>query len=371
MTLTNKSFKAIAKGILTRKSPVYVQFAVSKGCNLQCKMCGAVEARKQERQLNLDEIERLSEILDEIGVGVLVLTGGEPMLRTDLPEIVKIFSKRGFDLKLQTNGVLATEEKVSELIKAGIKDVSISLDTLDEKKQDYICNREGTWKKVVQSLALFSEKLPQQGNMSIINSVLSKLTYKDIPGVIKFTTEIGFYNSIIPVHTANKNDFIVRNKSTEFAFEETDYSEIDSVYNKIISMKKQGYHAHNSFSFLKACPDFLKYKTVNWKCDSPYLYFSISPGGVILPCVDLFGKKNMLDKDFLSVYDDILKSLREKVKSCPGCMYACYPEISEFIKNPLTLMERFFQGRKIAKFKRERYDYEDMLKIAARIRGEK
>ena len=59
--LNKKSRNSIIRGVFTRKSPIYVQYALSKGCNLMCKMCGAVEARIHEKELTLDEIKVLAD----------------------------------------------------------------------------------------------------------------------------------------------------------------------------------------------------------------------------------------------------------------------------------------------------------------------
>ena len=81
----------------------------------------------------------------------------------------------------------------------------------------------------------------------------------------------------------------------------------------------------------------------------------------------------MLDPDFLNVYKskEFQQKIRQQVKSCPGCMYACYPEISYLCKNPIVLFERTLQGLKISRKKREIYSYEEMLKIAEEIRNGK
>lgn len=370
--LTSKSSSAIIRGILTQKAPIYVQFAVNKNCNLKCKMCGAVEARKNERNLSLEEIKQLSNIINKIGVGVIVLTGGEPFLRNDLPDIVKTFAEKGIEVRLQTNGILATEEKIKEVIKAGLRDVTISLDTLDPKKQAFICNSKNIWYKVIESLALFSKYLPQKGSMSIINTVVSKLNIQEIPKVVKFATKIGFYSSLIPVHLSTTPGFIVRKEAQSFAFTQDDHKDIDTIYSILIKMKKSGYNIHNTYKFLKGSAEFLKYKKIYWVCDSPYLYFSISPQGYFLPCVDLPGNKSMLDSDFIKFYKskEFQQKIRQQVKSCPGCMYACYPEISYLCKNPLILLERTWQGFKISRKKRDIYSYKEMLKIGEETRNE-
>lgn len=369
--LTKRSRYALLKGIITRRSPIYVQFAVSKNCNLRCKMCGAVDSRKHEKELDLEEIGKLANVLEKLKVGVVILTGGEPFLRKDLAEIIHIFSSKGFDTKLQTNGILADEVKIKRLVEAGLKDVTISLDTLNEKKIDYITNAKDSFHKIIKSISLFSYYLPKKGNMSIINSVVSRLTINDVLGVVKFTTRIGFYSSIIPVHLSNSSDFIVRKEAEAFKFKKDDFEIIDKTYSKLIKMKKQGYNVHNSTKFLKACPDFLKYNKINWKCDSPNLFFSISPQGNFLPCVDIPGEVSMLDDNFINIFKSktFLKSIRDKVNKCPGCMYACYPEVSYLCKNPLVLFERTFQGIKISRKVRKPVSYEKSLEVIKQIRG--
>lgn len=369
--LTNKTTLAIMKGVITKRSPIYVQFAFSKNCNLRCKMCGAVDARKNESNLNLEEIGQISDVLDKLGAGVIILTGGEPFLREDLPEVVKIFAKTNIEVRLQTNGILATEEKVKEVINAGLSDVSISLDTLNPEKQDYICNLKGGWHRIINSLALFSEYLPKKGAMSIINTVVSRINIKDIAQMVRFATKIGFYNSIMPVHLSTTDGFIIRKEAEPFAFSKEYHQDIDKTYSDLIKMKKQGYNVHNTYKFLKGSVEFLKYKKIYWKCDSPDLYFSISPQGIFLPCVDLKGDTSMLDPDFVKIYKSkgFRQKVKEQVQNCPGCMYACYPEISYFCRNPLLLMERSLQALKISRKRREVYSYEEMLKIAEEIKN--
>lgn len=363
---------AFIKGILTKRSPIYVQFALSKNCNLSCRMCKAVESRRGESELDLAQIERLAEVLDELGAGIVVLTGGEPLLRKDLPQVVAIFSRRGLEVRLQTNGLLATEEIIKALLAAGLTEVTLSLDTLDAQKQDKINNKAGSWDKTIQAIALFSRLLPAKGNASGINTVVSKLNIKEIPDIIKFVSGLGFYSSLIPVHLSADADadFIVRAQGNEFRFSASDYDLIDSIYKKIIAMKRQGYLVHNSFRFLKSSPEFLKGKRIDWPCDSPDLYFSISPSGNFLPCVDQKGDKSMLDSDFIETFRSgaFRKSIRDAVKKCPGCFYACYPEISYFCRNPLTTLERAWQGAKIASYCRKPLSYAESLELAKKIR---
>lgn len=362
------------KGVLTKRSPIYVQFAVSKFCNLNCQMCQAVQVRKDERELSLGEIEKLAQVLYKIGAGIVILTGGEPLLRKDIAEIVGIFSQRGFDVRIQTNGLLASEEKISQLLKAGLNEITLSLDTLEPETQDKINNQSGSWERIIRALALFSRLLPKRGNMTGVNTVVSRLNIEEIPKIVKFVSAIGFYSSLIPVHLSSdsKTDFIVRRQAENFRFRERDFDLIDKVYQRVIDMKKNGYQIINSYKFLRNSPKFLKYGKVQWSCDSPDLYFSISPQGIFLPCVDLKGEKSMLDDDFLDVFNSqsFRDQIRRKVKSCAGCFYACYPEVSYFCRDIKTFCERILEGTKISLRQRKPVSYEESLRLIQDFRKE-
>lgn len=355
------------KAALTKRVPIYVQFAVSNKCNLRCSMCNVLDSRRHERELGLSEIEILAGILKELDVAILILTGGEPLMRPDLTEIVRLFTEKGIEVRLQTNAVLINDEKARDLIQAGLKEVTISLDSLDPQRYDEITGVAGSWQRIIKGIALFSQYLPKKGNMSGINTVVSKRNIEEIPSIIEFVTTAGFYSSIIPVHVSeNLNEgFIVRKQSSGYSFSQEDFPLIDKVYAKIIEMKKRGFNIHNSYKFLRESREFLKNREVKWRCASPFLYFSIGPSGNFLPCVDIPTSISMLESDFIKKFysKEFIKLIREMVKKCSGCMYACYPEISYFCYQPLVFAERAFQGFRIFKHQRKDFSYEQLLEI--------
>ena len=370
---TTKTKILLLKGIITKKSPIYVQYAVTKRCNLRCRMCDSSISRKSERDLNLEEISIIASNLSKIGTGVIVLTGGEPFLREDLPEIVKIFSSKGLTVRLQTNGILATEEKIKKVFQAGLKEITISLDTLEPQKEDTITSQNGSWHEIIKSMVRFSQILPTKGTLLGINALVSKQNIEDVIDIIKLATRIGFWCSLIPVHLAREgqDEFIIRKNAPEFAFQPSDYDKIDRIYARIIRMKKQGYNVYNSYKFLRNSPEFLKGKRILWHCDSPYLYFAISPSGNFLPCVDLKTNLSILDKDFPKKYRskefrDYIASL---VKNCKGCYYACWPEITYLCRDVTVLAEKLFLGIKTSFNKRKPVTYKKCLEIIENIKN--
>ncbi|MBT3514567.1 MAG: radical SAM protein [Nitrospina sp.] len=378
--INTKTALTFLKGVVTKKSPMYVQFALAKGCNIKCLMCSVVENRSHEKELTLSDIDVLAHNLDKMGVSMLILTGGEPFLRKDLSEVVRIFKKHHIESRLQTNGLLVTEENLQAVIDAGVSEVTISLDTLNIEKQDVINQKEGSYFDILRALALFSKMFPIKGNMTGVNTVVSKSNIHEIPALIDFVTQIGFYVSLIPAHLTDEEtkhpdedtSYLLRKGSEIMEITDTEHNAIDQAYEKIIQMKRDGYHVHNSNRFLRESPDFLKFKKVHWKCSSPDLYFSISPEGRFLPCVDLEIPMDihMTHPDFLKHYKEgnFIGAIKEKVAACPGCMYACYPEIHYFCRDTSVFIERLFQGAKISRLTRKVMNFDEMVDLAEKIR---
>lgn len=116
-----------------------LRISVIDRCNFRCPYCmpvekfgGAAAFLPRKEWLQPDEIERLARAFVAVGVRKLRLTGGEPLLRQELPEIVERLSRiHGVeDLALTTNGALLTE-RATGLRKAGLRRLTVSLDALD------------------------------------------------------------------------------------------------------------------------------------------------------------------------------------------------------------------------------------------------
>jgi cyclic pyranopterin phosphate synthase len=111
-----------------------LRLSVTDRCNLRCQYCMPEDDYvwlPREDVLHFEEISALVDVFLGLGVGRLRLTGGEPLLRRDLPALVRMLSgKPGLaDLALTTNGVLL-DEQIDTLADAGLRRVTVSLDTL-------------------------------------------------------------------------------------------------------------------------------------------------------------------------------------------------------------------------------------------------
>lgn len=117
------------------RSIEYVRLSVTDKCNLRCFYCmpkGFKSFEEPQNWLTFDEIERVIGAFGELGVHRIRLTGGEPLVRRNLPELAsRLSSLPGIsDLSLSTNATLL-EKQAEELYRGGVRRINVSLDTLN------------------------------------------------------------------------------------------------------------------------------------------------------------------------------------------------------------------------------------------------
>jgi cyclic pyranopterin phosphate synthase len=124
-----------------------LRISVTDRCNIRCFYCMPdenIRFKPRHELLSFEEIERFARVVARLGVNKLRLTGGEPLVRADLPALIaKLASIDGIrDIALTTNGILLAEQ-AQALKDAGLARVNISLDTLTEETFRRIARRDG------------------------------------------------------------------------------------------------------------------------------------------------------------------------------------------------------------------------------------
>lgn len=139
----------------------YLRISVTERCNLRCQYCMPEEGIEQCRHtdmLNFEEIERIVRVMASLGFTKIKLTGGEPLVRKGLHNLVKsIYMIDGIeDITLTTNGVLLADY-LDVLVESGIHKFNISLDTLDAGLFSKI-TRVDAFEKVMEGIKLALSK---------------------------------------------------------------------------------------------------------------------------------------------------------------------------------------------------------------------
>jgi radical SAM protein with 4Fe4S-binding SPASM domain len=141
-------------------TPTLVSFAVTRECNLTCKHCYSQSVDSPHpRELNTTEAMRLINQIADAGAHLLILDGGEPLMRPDIFELVRHSRNVGLTTVMGSNGTLITAEVADKLAEAGLQAVAISLDGADAATHDAFRGVERTWEQTLLGI----ENLRQTG----------------------------------------------------------------------------------------------------------------------------------------------------------------------------------------------------------------
>ena len=175
---------------LTREEfiPKWIAWEVTGRCNLNCIHCRASSSMtSHDSDFSLAEAKRLIDDIAEISKPVLVLSGGEPLLRQDLFEIAKYGTEKGFRMCIATNGVLVTDEIVGKMKEAGIRICSLSLDGSTAAVHDDFRKQPGAFEATLRAAEIFN----RNGMQFIVNSSFTKRNQHDIAATCKLAKSIG------------------------------------------------------------------------------------------------------------------------------------------------------------------------------------
>jgi 12,18-didecarboxysiroheme deacetylase len=172
------------------KKPVVV-WNITRRCNLRCVHCYA-HARDQHfaDELSTDEGRALLDDLAEYGVPVVLFSGGEPMMRKDLPDLAEYAVKKGMRAVISTNGTLITREKAKMLKEIGLSYVGVSLDGMEEV-HDRFRGMEGAFQSAMKGIANCQAEGIKVGlrftinkfNVGEVPAIFDLLEERDIPRV--------------------------------------------------------------------------------------------------------------------------------------------------------------------------------------------
>ncbi len=167
---------------------ISLRISITSRCNLQCLYCHHDGIIPQKNEMSPDEIFKVAQVAREVGIKKIRLSGGEPLIRKDIVEIVEKISSLGFkDVSITTNGTLM-EQYAEKLVKAGLNRVNVSLDTLNPKTYHYITHKNylENAKRGIESAAK-AGLYPVKVNMVVMNDI----NHKEIWDMFHFCKDNG------------------------------------------------------------------------------------------------------------------------------------------------------------------------------------
>ena len=196
-----------------------VAWEITRNCNLNCVHCRAAATMgPYSGELDTRSAFRLLDQMRELGQPIVILTGGEPLLREDIFDVAKYGSEKGLRMVMAPNGTLITEENARKLADSGIKRISISLDGSTKESHDKFRGVDGAYEGALRGI----EHAKKAGIEFQINTTITKANLEQIPDIQKLAVDLGAVaHHIFLLVPTGRGKYILDQEITAEQYEET------------------------------------------------------------------------------------------------------------------------------------------------------
>lgn len=170
------------------KPPRLIAWELTAGCNLSCIHCrGSSTFEVPPGELTTKEAKHFIDEIVEMGNPILIISGGEPLVRKDVFEIAQYGTDKGLRVVMATNGTLVTPEVAKKMKEVGIQRVSISIDGSNARSHDDFRGVPGAFEGALRGI----DEIKKAGIGFQINTTITKRNIDEIPKILVFATELG------------------------------------------------------------------------------------------------------------------------------------------------------------------------------------
>jgi len=328
-----------------KSAPIWVTFDVTSNCPCRCEYCNYWE--NKDENLSTDKLKTILKRLRETGVLYLGISGGEPMIRKDLPEIVRYAKSLGMIVGMNTSGIVAREEAYRSLMEAGIDTICFSIDGATAETHEK-SRKIPVFSRTVQSIQMAVKIRNEEGFKTRINTstVITKANLNELEEISHFREVLGVdRTNFQPVWEGAFNSVQL---DAELGFKAEDRTLLEKVRDLL-----KGLPNTNFKKYLDLLPDFYtdyEGKVRPIECYAGRAFAYVTAQGVMYPC-------SILPRPLGSLLDEDPKEFLKTKKTrsilhqaasqgCKGCSLVCYMErnvMLNSLRNPLNLWEILVQ----------------------------
>jgi len=328
----NNDFSTIEKkgdsSLRYLSAPLGLIWELTHACNLKCKHCFSQSGRPEKNELTTQEIKNAIDSFSESKVFFINFTGGEPMMRGDLFDILQHATTKKISIDLSTNGLLIGQNTIDQLKETNVFQVQVSIDGLEETHDNL--RGPGAFQHALRSIEL----LRNNDLQVVVSATINKTNIKQASDIIDFTANVGAsifkITLFAPIGRGGHNK------------DELSLSQEDVRYLATIMATKQDEYGdrltlHNDNCFpwlLQNSPlyDSNELQTKNVCCAAGTSSLFITASGDFVPCPFLrdFVIGNLRDCKFQGIWEsDLLNIFRNLTPNdykgkCNKCVYLGY-----------------------------------------------
>jgi MoaA/NifB/PqqE/SkfB family radical SAM enzyme len=251
---------------------------------------GTSKMNTRQNELSYSEGVEFLEELSGMGTKFLTLSGGEPMLRKDIFDIIEKAKKEQLEVQMITNGTLITKTSAEKLIKAGLDNIIFSIDGPVSGPHDAIRGVEGAWKKTIEGIHNINyAKRKYRKNLTVsLFFIINRTNYHLISKIVALKSKLGYdeinFLPLIPKTIRSRRDLLLTNK--DLINLQTNLSSIKA------TIKDTGLPLSTLSTIISLCIN--KESTLAGKyalpmrskilCFQPWLMVTVDPFGNVYPC---------------------------------------------------------------------------------------
>ncbi len=325
--------------------PILGTFVTNYSCNYHCKMCdlplkGDQIKKSGLKELSTVELKRLLKDFTQIGVSGIGFTGGEPLLRSDIFELLAYAKSLRVITHLNTNGFLMDDKNTEAILKSGVDSISISLDGATSQTHDKIRGYPGAFDRVVtaiNTLNLMRGRNKHHIRLKVA-AVINEENIDEVEGLVKLSADLktDCLEFIPQQHFSGSGPPKNNLPSEEFL------GKINKAVDYLLQHRNNGIKIENSVKHLKIFERSFRNLKSPLACYAGYNSCALDCYGQIYPCVPWvnWGKavgniRNMPLKEFW--HSRSYASTRKEIAQCRDCYLNCQSEIN-ILFNPAGLL---------------------------------
>ncbi len=298
--------------------PKHVNLEVTKKCNARCTFCFYWQTKDET------VLDDYSQIVRKFDPMIVTISGGEPTLRQDLPQLVRGM-KDATDfvyISMVNNGSLLTKERAKELHAAGMNQINFSLDFPDER-HDVYRGMKGNYQRIV---GLIKEIRDIGFDRINFNTFIMRDNLHDVVNITKLAYELGIGASF-SCYSTMKTD------KDEYMIPPEEINDVHAVVNELVNLKHKYGHIRNSDYYLLNIPDYFVRGSKDG-CRAGKDWVHVTAEGYIQPCSELPIKAH---------YSEFNENTITEKDICDKCWFACRGEsqaplnmarVGEILKKP-------------------------------------
>lgn len=170
--------------------PSLISWNLTRRCNLRCPHCYLSAGKKEEDELSTAECLGLLDEMKALGTEMVILTGGEPLLRKDIYDLASAASERDMWVVMGTNGVLLDDRVAQKMLECGVKGVGISIDSVEPEKHDAFRGGPDAWRYSMRAL----DVAKANGLEVLVQTTVMEMNRDEIPRIIELARDKGAWS---------------------------------------------------------------------------------------------------------------------------------------------------------------------------------